>query len=185
MVRPVEADITVIVDADTLASGLHEHSVCETGHGVELAPGAVRRLLCEARITLVTKDGEGIPLNVGRERRLANRGQRRALRTMYRTCAVAGCDVLFGNCEIHHIHEWEQGGRTDLHNLLPLCSRHHHVIHEHGWRLQLAPDRTLTITQADGTTICVEPPQIRAVPPPIRPPARPPTRPPKPERVPA
>ena len=37
----------------------------------------------------------------------------------------------------------------------------------------------------DGTTICVEPPQIRAVSPPTRHPIRPPTRPPTPERVPA
>jgi hypothetical protein len=35
--------------------------------------------------------------------------------------------------------------------LLPVCSRHHHLVHEGGWRLCIAPDRTLSITRPDGT----------------------------------
>jgi hypothetical protein len=69
---------------------------------------------------------------------------------MYTHCGFAGCDIAFDRCEIHHIQPWELGGPTDLHNLLPLCSRHHHVVHDHGWTLHLEPDRTLTITQPDG-----------------------------------
>jgi hypothetical protein len=30
---------------------------------------------------------------------------------------------------------WETGGRTDYDNLLLLCGRHHHLVHEGGWRL--------------------------------------------------
>jgi len=38
-----------------------------------------------------------------------------------------------------------------LANMLPLCSRHHHLVHEFGWRLDLHPDnRTLVITRPDG-----------------------------------
>ena len=92
-------------------------------------------------------ESDGVVLNAGREYRLANRHQRRALRAMYRTCAFAGCDVAFSRCEIHHLLEWELLGPTDLANLLPLCARHHHVIHEVGWKLSLDPNRTLTITR--------------------------------------
>ena len=44
---------------------------------------------------------------------------------------------------------------------MPLCSRHHHVVHEGGWTLKLALDRTLTITQPDGTIYAEVPLQIR------------------------
>ncbi|MEI6497936.1 MAG: HNH endonuclease signature motif containing protein, partial [Actinomycetota bacterium] len=74
-----------------------------------------------------------------------------ALRAMYRTCAFDGCDVAFHRCEIHHIIPWERGGPTDLDNLIPLCSRHHHLVHDLAWKLRLEPDRTLVITQPDGT----------------------------------
>jgi hypothetical protein len=33
-----------------------------------------------------------------------------------------------------------QGGRTDLDNLVLLCSFHHTLVHERGWRLARAPD---------------------------------------------
>ncbi len=149
--RPLEADITVLVDATTLESGdLHEHGVCETGDGIEIPPATIRRLCCQGRITPIVIDQHGNPFDMGRTIRNANRNQRRALRAMYRSCAIDGCDVAFERCEIHHIVPWELGGPTDLENLIPLCSRHHHVVHEGGWALHLAPDRTLTIIQPDG-----------------------------------
>lgn len=150
--RPAEADITVIVDHQTLRTGeCHDQTICETHDGAILPPDSVRRLLCNGRITPVYLDADGSPFNLGRTRRTANRAQRRALRAIYHTCAFHGCDVAFHRCEIHHILPWELGGPTDLINLLPICSRHHHLIHEVGWRLDLAPDRTLTVTQPDGT----------------------------------
>ncbi len=40
---------------------------------------------------------------------------------------------------------------TDLDNLLPLCSRHHHLVHEGGWTLTLRADRTTVWCRPDGT----------------------------------
>lgn len=42
---------------------------------------------------------------------------------------------------------------TDLRNLLLLCARHHTLVHAEGFRLELAPDRTLTVTTADGEPV--------------------------------
>ncbi len=159
--RPLEADVLVITDHTTLTQGLHEHSICETDSGAILPPETIRRLCCNGRITpnlLI----DGVPVNVGRQQRLANRAQRRALRALYRTCAFTGCDTPFGRCEIHHLIPWELGGPTDLDNLLPLCARHPHLVHEQHWRLELAPDRQLTIRQPDGTVFAIEPIQIRS-----------------------
>ena len=91
-------------------------------------------------------------LNLGRTTRLANRAQRRALRALYRTCAIPGCPVRFELCKLHHLQWWEHGGPTDLHNLLPLCVLHHHAVHDRHWHLTLTTNRQLTITYPDGTT---------------------------------
>lgn len=38
-----------------------------------------------------------------------------------------------------------------LWNLLLVCSRHHILIHQHGFQLTLQDDRTLQVRTADGT----------------------------------
>jgi Domain of unknown function (DUF222) len=98
-------------------------------------------------------------LDLGRTTRLASKAQRRALRVMYPTCAVPGCCVRFQYTSAHHVIWWERGGRTDLGNLLPLCSRHHHLVHEGGWHLNLDDQRILTVTLPDGTQLSNAPPQ--------------------------
>ena len=72
---------------------------------------------------------------------------------MYRSCGFGNCDVAFERCEIHHILPWQLGGSTDLENLIPVCRRHHHVIHDHGLVLDLQPDRTLIVARPDGPTV--------------------------------
>ncbi len=41
-------------------------------------------------------------LDLGRDTRLANRAQRRALRALYATCAIPGCQVRYDRCKLHH-----------------------------------------------------------------------------------
>ena len=100
-------------------------------------------------------------LNLGRTTRLANRAQRRALRGLYATCAIPGCTVRYDRCELHHVIWWRNGGRTDLDNLLPICSRHHGKIHDYGWTIELGPNRQLTIRFPDGTIHSTGPPGRR------------------------
>jgi Domain of unknown function (DUF222) len=108
---------------------------------------------------VIDADGE---LNLGRTTRLANRAQRRALRALYATCAAPGCSVGVQYCKPHHVHWWRHGGPTDLGNLLPLCSKHHHLAHEGGWLLTLGPNRELTITLPDGQIMRTGPPSRKA-----------------------
>ena len=78
-----------------------------------------------------------VPIDVGRSKRLATVRQRRALEAIHPTCAIPDCEVIFDHCNVHHIDYWENGGSTDLNNMIPLCSRHHHAAHEGGWKLKL------------------------------------------------
>jgi hypothetical protein len=155
------ADVTYIVDHRTATtSRLHDHSVCETGSGLPVPPASIARALCDGAITPIIVDADGVVLDAGRTIRHPNRAQRRALRAMYRTCAIGNCDVPFDRCEIHHIVPWEFGGQTDLADLLPACARHHHLVHQLGWMLSLAPDRTLTVTDRDGVPLWVTHPDV-------------------------
>ncbi|MEN9824160.1 MAG: hypothetical protein RLZ04_2586, partial [Actinomycetota bacterium] len=63
---------------------------------------------------------------------------------------------------VHHIHPWEQGGATDIDNLLPLCVKHHHLAHEGGWHLQLQAGRTLRVARPGGMVTDHGPPTARA-----------------------
>jgi hypothetical protein len=144
---PSRAEIIVHVDLETLKSGLHAGGTCRTALGADLPVETVRRLACEAEILPVVLDGRSVPIDVGRSKRLANIHQRRALEAIHPTCAIPDCEVIFDHCNVHHIEYWENGGATDLNNMIPLCSRHHHAAHEGGWKLKLNPEtRQLSIT---------------------------------------
>ena len=148
--RPGE--VSMLIDYATLADGLHPHSVCETSDGHPVPPETIRRLACDATIIPTVLGTDGAVLDQGRGRRVATTDQRRALRAMYRTCGYPGCQVRFADCEIHHVIAWiRQRGPTNLDNLLPLCARHHHDVHEGGWHLALHPDRTITLHHPNGT----------------------------------
>jgi hypothetical protein len=101
-------------------------------------------------------------LDLGRTTRLANTAQRRALRALYATCAIPGCTVRYDRCKLHHIVWWRHDGRTDLHNLIPLCAHHHTKIHHDHWQLTLGPNRELTIRLPDSTIHNTSPPTRRA-----------------------
>ena len=113
------AELLVLIDLETMRTGLHETSVCETYDGQPLPPDVVRRLACEANIIPIVLDGDGRVVDVGRAKRLATADQRRALRAMHRTCAAPDCPVRFGDCDIHHLKEWNARRRHEPRQLDP------------------------------------------------------------------
>jgi hypothetical protein len=155
-------EMTVLIDERSLIDGRHADSVVDVDEpGVEVPIDTVRRIACLADIVPIILDERGVPLRLGRTTRLASRAQRRALRAMYPTCAIPGCDVPSRYCQPHHVTWWRHAGSTNLDNLLPLCSRHHHNVHEGQWTLTLHPDHSFTITYPDGTTEHVPTPRRR------------------------
>lgn len=145
-------EVTVLIDWATLMTDAHASTVCETEDGTALPVSTVRRLCCDADVLPVVLGGAGEALDAGRSRRTASRSQRRALSAMHRTCAHPECTVGFDACRIHHVlWWWEHHGDTDLDNLLPLCERHHHLVHEGGWTLTMTPTRVATWLRPDGS----------------------------------
>ncbi len=98
--------------------------------GLHTSAGQSRRLACNAGLVPAVLDSQSEILDLGRESRLHNTAQRRALSIIYDTCAAEGCERPFAWCEIHHPHPWSRGGPTDLANALPLCGFHHRRAHD-------------------------------------------------------
>jgi hypothetical protein len=158
--RPATPGLLIIADAQSFIDGEHAHTVCETAEGAPVPLGYARSLIAEATIVVAVAGADGRILNVGRTERLANWAQRYALRAMYRHCAYPGCRVPESQCHVHHLIPWEDGGLSDLGNLLPLCHRHHHRVHDDHWRLTVDEARTLRCYRPDGTletTMAFEP----------------------------
>jgi hypothetical protein len=158
-----------VIDVETFEHRWHPDSYVDLGvDGLELPLDTIRRRAVLGDVVPVWVDADGVvirvgepacPLDLGRTTRLANRTQRRALRVMYATCAVPGCAVRYDHCQPHHIIWWECGGGTDLRNLVPVCSRHHGLVHRGGWVLAMARNRSLTVTLPDGTVMQTGPPR--------------------------
>ncbi|WP_244881043.1 HNH endonuclease signature motif containing protein [Tsukamurella pseudospumae] len=70
-------------------------------------------------------DVAGRPLYLGREKRLASADQRIALYGSEKGCSAPRCDAPATRCQVHHITEWADGGRTDIDVLTLACDKHH------------------------------------------------------------
>jgi hypothetical protein len=163
--KPGRPEYLAVIDADDSADPTGPRT--EFSISVEIPWRVLAELAGDADVhTVVVRNGVVLHapgnLNLGRSTRLANRAQRRALRGLYSTCAIPGCGVRYDHCKLHHVIWWRHGGCTDLDNLLPVCTRHHHNIHDSGWHVTLGPNRQLTIHYPDGTVQTTGPPTIRA-----------------------
>jgi hypothetical protein len=157
--RPAKPEFVVVIDADAPGHG----PVAEFSIGVEIPARVLATLAGDADLhAVVVRNGIVLyapgELNLGRTTRLANRAQRRALRGLYKCCAIPGCSVAYDRCKLHHIIWWRHEGRTDLDNLLPVCSVHHANIHHDDWHIELGPNRELTLRLPDGTIHTTGPP---------------------------
>ncbi len=161
--RP-SAAVGFVIDRASLQHGFHTNTVAQTVLGQDLPPESIARLCCDAVLRRVALDERGVPLNVGRRYRTATDAQWAAVKALHSTCAWAGCERPITWCQLHHIIEWEHGGRTDLCNLVPLCSEHHHRVHEGRWTIKLLPDRSLEIFRPDGALHEIVPPPSRNLP---------------------
>ncbi len=110
-------------------------------------------LLSDAEWRRVIVDPEGEVLDLGRARRLANLAQRRALEVRDGRCAFPGCDAPVHWCDIHHLRRWEDGGGTDIGNLILLCRHHHGVVHRKGWAWAFDETGRVRWTTPGGTVL--------------------------------
>ena len=66
-------------------------------------------------------------------------------------CRFPGCNRPVRFCDAHHIRYWRHGGTTDYGNLVLLCSRHHHLVHQQQLVLTLEPEGELLVEWRTGS----------------------------------
>ena len=132
---------TVVLHASVDALASADRGVEIEGGGVAHAETA-RRLACDARLQTVIEDGAGDPITLGRTRREPTAWMVRQQRYRDHGCTFPGCGSrLFTHA--HHIVWWDRGGRTDLDNLILVCTFHHRLVHEYGWSVKRDRDGTM------------------------------------------
>jgi hypothetical protein len=123
-----------------LVSELEARGVGTTADGMELPPGVLRRLACDAEVIPGGLGAQGEVLDVGRLRRLVTTAIWVALVVRDRHCTFPGCTRPQLMCQAHHIIHWANGGNTSLDNLALLCGHHHRAIHHTPWEIRLNRD---------------------------------------------
>ena len=155
--RPHGQHTTVVMHVDV------KDKIAALHLGPALSAAERRYLSCDATCE-VWFERHGQVIGSGRTTRATSRRLRRALEHRDRTCVVPGCGATRG-LHAHHIRHWEDGGLTELDNLVLVCP-HHHRLHHRGVITITGPADQLTVTDSVGRHL--EPGSL----------ARPPTTPP-------
>lgn len=136
---PPGAPATVIITID-INDLINRTGHGETGFGAFLSPEQILRIAGEAEIYPVVMTATGVPLCLGRTRRIASRSQSMALIARDGGCSFPGCDHPPEWCDRHHVTAWVDGGLTDLKNLTLLCRYHHTRFLGKGWTCRINAD---------------------------------------------
>jgi len=137
--RPVLAQMIVLVHADGSA---------EIPGSGPVPPAELARLACNSDFYGVLFSGNGAPLWHGRRVRLATDAQWRSLIARDRGCVA--CGAAPSRCEAHHLVPWSRGGATNLDAMALICSHHHHLVHDFGYRLRRRRDGSWSLDPPAG-----------------------------------
>lgn len=153
--------LALVIDTDGLAemaAAPNDSAERESGEitlsGRRVAPVVAKRWCCDLRAAVVLEH-EGHVHDEGRDTRVVNRKLRRALhRRDAGMCRFPGCGTTSW-LHAHHIFPWEDGGPTDLDNLVSLCGFHHRLVHTGGWQVAIT-DGAVVWMDPDGVPATVE-----------------------------
>jgi hypothetical protein len=142
--------VTVTVDLDVLR-GLKE-GTAELDHGGVVHREAARRLTCDASVRRIVLSPRSEPLDVGRKTSVWPAAIRRAVIARDKTCRFTGCGRPAAWCQVHHVKHWTDGGQTSLSNGVLVCGRHHHLVHEERFGVEML-DGNPVFKRPDGSVI--------------------------------
>ncbi|MFG6446178.1 DUF222 domain-containing protein [Microbacterium sp. P07] len=147
--RGIRATVAVTVPVLSLLDDEHAGTEPAVVEGVGPIPIAEARELCggaEGWMRVLIHPETGMVLSVGRDLYRPPKPLQRLVRWRAERCSGPGCAIPAARCQIDHQIAWEDGGRTELTNLTPLCVGHHTVKHHGGWR----------VTQVEGSGGVIE-----------------------------
>ncbi|MDZ7674533.1 MAG: DUF222 domain-containing protein [Acidimicrobiales bacterium] len=138
--RPHGQRTTVIMHYDV------EERMAQFHLGPTLTEAERRYYACDATFE-VWFERDGQVIGCGRQSREIPRRLRRALERRQSSCVVPGCGASHG-LHAHHLWHWEDGGPTELWNLVLACP-YHHRLHHQGLIIIAGPARAPTVRTKD------------------------------------
>ncbi len=135
--RPPRTPIEIIITVPhAVLNGSAEPSdLGKMADGEVIASATARRHYCDAGVVVAQVYAQGVPLSVGRKTRTIPAAIKRALLLRDRTCRFPGW-MHSRFVDGHHVEHGADGGETALSNLMLLCSAHHTLLHEGGFRVE-------------------------------------------------
>ncbi len=116
--------------------------------------------MCDCALHRVVTSGRSAILDYGVATRTIPAPLWSALVIRDEHCRFPGCDRPSQWCEGHHVVWVTHDGPTELANLVLLCARHHHRLHQPGWHAKLRPDGTFEVTDPNGRVRATSPPRL-------------------------
>ncbi|MEZ5230064.1 MAG: hypothetical protein R2710_26395 [Acidimicrobiales bacterium] len=148
-----QADITAVADADTLANGFHDHTVAETANGAPIppppSPGCAATRSCRPSRS-IRSPGRSTSDAVTGSPPTPNEPS-------YGHCTppVLSATATHRSSNVMSITSWNgnTAGPPTSPTSVPLCWRHHHLVHEGGWHLMhsVTQPGQLFLTDPGGT----------------------------------
>jgi len=126
-VHTTEADMVAALEQDAGLEPERPHfseSMCELSDGTPISRRKLTRLLIRAKVKRLVYGPKSEIIDSGRSARLFSKAQREAIIDRDRVCHC-GCGLPGWLCEIDHVMEWRDGGRTDISNGRPHCHTSH------------------------------------------------------------
>ena len=143
-------------DADRATVVLHAHLTDEgrrmgaaIERGAVLHPEVARRMSCDCRLQPVFHGSDGGVLGIGRTSRNIPPSLMRVLMERDGGCTFPSCGTK-RFVDGHHIWHWEDGGPTELDNLVVVCRFHHDLIHKFAWTVTLEDNQVARWYRPDG-----------------------------------
>ncbi len=147
--------VNVVVDLEALELGQGGRVV----DGPPLDGATVARMLCDCALHRVVTSGRSAVIDDGVATRTIAAPLWSALVIRDEHCRFPGCDRPSQWCEGHHVVWVTHDGTTELANLVLVCARHHHRLHQPGWQAKLLPDATFEVTDPGGRVRATSPPR--------------------------
>ena len=147
--------VNVVVDLEALELGQGGRVV----DGPPLDGATVSKMMCDCALHRVVTAGRSAVIDYGVATRTISAPLWSALVIRDEHCRFPGCDRPSPWCEGHHVVWVTNHGTTELANLVLLCARHHHRLHQPGWHAKLLPDATFEVTDPNGHVRATSPPR--------------------------
>ncbi len=161
VLRTRKPQVGVVIALDDLVGAVTGPATARTAFGAVISAARARWIACDGDIGRIVMGPDGVPIDLGRDKRVVDPHLRKAVDLRDRGCVFAGCTAPPWWCEAHHLLEWLFGGETKLENLALLCERHHAKVH-HGFRIERQPDGRWRTWRPDGTEILIGPSLLTA-----------------------